>query len=161
MSAAGGPLVPDDRVRSRDARAGAGAGLGGRDDHVNGGFHVFVYGTLRSGGSAAGLLGGCARVGSAMVRGTLYDIDGRFPALLLYGDGCVHGEVWRCPTEMLPSLDEFEGVDTGLFRRIGVRAGDFACWAYVAGPTLASELTPARRIGSGQWRDPGTGVALP
>lgn len=152
MSGGGAPLVPDERARSREARAHA--PVRGSGEGANGAFNVFVYGTLRSGGSAARLLGGCARVGSAVIHGALYDIDGRFPALLLYGTNCVHGEVWRCPTELLPSLDSFEGVDVGLFRRVGVRAGDFACWTYVAGPALASELTPARRIESGEWRDP-------
>lgn len=113
-------------------------------------FHLFVYGTLRSDGPGAGLLDRSERVGSFEVQGTLYDIDGRFPALLLYGNGTVHGEIWRCPADLLRSLDEFEGADVSLFRRVGVRVAGIACWTYVAGPALARELIPGRRIDSGQ-----------
>lgn len=114
-------------------------------------FHLFVYGTLRDGGPAAELLLGAEPVGPAVVAGTLYDIEGRFPALVLAGGGRVHGELWRCPVELLKKLDEYEGVDEGLFRRIGVRVGEQACWTYVAGPKLARLLAPATRIHSGTW----------
>lgn len=154
MNDAGPHLVPGDDARPRVARASTGMRTA-HGDAANGTFHVFAYGTLRPDGAAAGLLSGCARIGPAMVHGTLYDIDGRFPALLLYGKSCVRGEIWRCPVELLPSLDEFEGVGIGLFRRVGVRAANLACWTYVAGPALARELTTARRLESGEWRDPG------
>lgn len=113
-------------------------------------FHLFVYGTLRGGG-AAGMLSQCVRVRDAAVAGTLYDVRGEHPALLLYGSTWIRGEIWRCPTSLLPRLDDFEGVSRGLFRRVGVQVGDVGCWTYVAGPALAPELTPARRIGSGDW----------
>jgi gamma-glutamylcyclotransferase (GGCT)/AIG2-like uncharacterized protein YtfP len=116
-----------------------------------GDFHLFVYGTLRTGGGASDVLAGCECVGAASVTGTLYDIAGRHPALMLYGRDRVQGEVWRCPVEMLARLDEYEGVERGLFRRVGVRAGGLACWTYVAGPALSRELTPARRIAGGDW----------
>lgn len=120
------------------------------------GFHLFVYGTLRSGGSGAmPLLERCTWLRAATIDGTLYDIDGRFPALLLYGAARVQGEIWCCPKDLLRSLDEFEGVAAGLFRRIGVRAAGHACWTYVAGPALARELKPTRRIASGDWLDRG------
>jgi gamma-glutamylcyclotransferase (GGCT)/AIG2-like uncharacterized protein YtfP len=114
-------------------------------------FHLFVYGSLRSGAAAHELLDGCERVGEASVAGTLYDIDGRYPALMLYGDTPVHGEIWRCPPALLGRLDEYEGAIRGLFRRVGVRVAEYACWTYVAGPALARRLTPARRIASGVW----------
>lgn len=157
MNDAGPNLVPGDDARPRVPRAKAGIHTA-PGDGTNGTFHVFVYGTLRSDGAAAGLLSGCARIGPARIHGTLYDIDGRFPALLLYGTSCVRGEAWRCPVELLPSLDEFEGVGIGLFRRVGVRADGVACWTYAAGPALARELTTARRIESGEWTDPRAGA---
>ena len=52
--------------------------------------------------------------------GVLYDIDGTYPAMILYGDTPVRGEVWQCPTSVLLPLDEYEGVSEGLFRRTGV-----------------------------------------
>ena len=119
-------------------------------------FHLFVYGTLRSGGSASRMLDHCKRIARTSVRGTLYDVDGRFPALMLYGSCDVHGEIWRCPVELLATLDEYEGVERGMFRRVAVRVDGLACWTYVAGPALARDLTPGRRVPSGEWgpRDP-------
>ena len=116
-------------------------------------FHLFVYGTLRSGGSATNMLAGAERVGEGTVGGVLYDIDGEFPALIVYGRTPVQGEIWCCPAPLLSALDAYERIDTGLFRRIGVEATTFdgaivPCWAYVSGPRLASKLTPARRIES-------------
>jgi gamma-glutamylcyclotransferase (GGCT)/AIG2-like uncharacterized protein YtfP len=112
--------------------------------------HLFVYGTLRSGGGAAGLLRGCEHVGTGTVAGTLYDL-GAYPALVLDGEGRVEGEVWRCPAKALARLDEYEGVPEGLYRRVAVQVGGADCWTYVAGPALRSRLTPERRIRSGRW----------
>lgn len=114
-------------------------------------FHLFVYGTLLSSGEASQLLEGCERVATASVNGTLYDIDGAFPALMLAGDGEVHGEIWRCPTERLLELDGYEGVTERLFRRVGVEVDGWPCWTYVAGPKLAPRIAQAKRIESGRW----------
>lgn len=117
-------------------------------------FHLFAYGTLRSTGSAAARMAGCELIGDGSVGGVLYDIDGAYPALIVYGNTPVHGEVWRCPATMLLALDEYEDVASGLFRRIGVEVQmadgrTQGCWVYVAGPQLARKLTSARRIE--QW----------
>jgi gamma-glutamylcyclotransferase (GGCT)/AIG2-like uncharacterized protein YtfP len=114
--------------------------------------HVFVYGTLLQGQAAAGLMDGCVKVRPATVAGALYDIDGRYPALLLAGAGTVHGEIWRCPADRIYELDRYEEVDAGLFRRVGSRVDGVGCWVYVAGPALGPKLTPQRRIASGRWR---------
>ncbi|HSJ13955.1 MAG TPA: gamma-glutamylcyclotransferase family protein [Longimicrobiales bacterium] len=115
-------------------------------------FQLFVYGTLRTRERAASLLQGCECTGIGRVHGTLYDIDGAFPALMLYGETPVTGEIWRCPAAVLPRLDEYEGVGEGLFRRVATAVTDaadpareLACWTYVAGPALARKLTPDRR----------------
>jgi gamma-glutamylcyclotransferase (GGCT)/AIG2-like uncharacterized protein YtfP len=92
------------------------------------------------------MLEGCELVETATVAGTLYDIDGAYPALVLAGAGKVAGEIWRCPVERLAELDRYEGVDARLFRRVGVQVGDYACWTYVAGARLARKLVPERRI---------------
>lgn len=121
------------------------------------GFNLFVYGTLRRGGAAHDRLAGCQHAGDGTVGGVLYDIDGRFPALLLYGDARVHGEIWRCPPDMLLQFDRYEDVAGGLFRRRGVEAagenGVVPCWIYTAGPALSRKLQPDRRIRSGRWPD--------
>ena len=117
---------------------------------MDGAFHLFAYGTLRTTGAAAHVLHECHHMGAAQVGGVLYDIDGEYPALVLYGNQPVIGELWRCPWQLLARLDEYEGVGVGLFRRIAVQVqrenGDeVACWTYVAGPKLAHKLTPERR----------------
>lgn len=109
-------------------------------------FNLFTYGSLASvaAGPAAELLAGCERVTEASVRGTLYDL-GDYPALLLSGSTEVPGVIWRCPVERLPRLDAYEGVDEGLFRRVGVEVGGVGCWVYVAGPELGLRLLPEAR----------------
>jgi gamma-glutamylcyclotransferase (GGCT)/AIG2-like uncharacterized protein YtfP len=109
-------------------------------------FHLFAYCSLASDDArpAADLLAGCERVGRASVRGTLYDL-GEYPALLLSGTTEVRGVIWRCPADRLPLLDAYEGVEEGLFRRVGVQAGEYGCWVYVAGPRLGLRLTPEAR----------------
>lgn len=84
---------------------------------------------------------------AAEVEGTLYDLDDLYPALVLAGQGRVAGEVWRCPVEVLVELDAEESVRSRYFRRVGVQVGEYPCWVYVAGPKLARELVPGRRMG--------------
>jgi gamma-glutamylcyclotransferase (GGCT)/AIG2-like uncharacterized protein YtfP len=114
-------------------------------------FNLFVYGTLMSAGSGSHMLQGCQRMGTGRVDGILYDIDGEHPALVLYGNEPIAGEVWRCPWQLLARLDEYEGVGVGLFRRVAVNAQhengeQMPCWIYVAGPKLAHKLSASRRI---------------
>lgn len=116
-------------------------------------FQLFVYGTLRKGERAAHRMNGCEWLGRAQVGGVLYNIDDEFTALILYGSTPVHGEVWRCPADKLKELDEYEDIDNGLFRRVGVTVtlenqSQVGCWAYVAGPRLTRKLTPDRQITS-------------
>jgi gamma-glutamylcyclotransferase (GGCT)/AIG2-like uncharacterized protein YtfP len=114
-------------------------------------FHLFVYGTLRSNGAGAALLANGELVGVGAVGGVLYDIDGAYPALVLYGNAPVRGEVWRCPSGALLALDQYEGLTEGLFRRVGTEiqmddGSTRACWTYVAGPKLARKLTSDARV---------------
>ena len=114
---------------------------------VDRGFNLFVYGTLRGNGAAADRLAGASMIGKGVVRGTLYDIDGEYPALMLYGDMPVEGEIWHVPSAaMLARVDEYEGVAQGLFRRKAITVAGHACWVYVAGHALAPRLTAERRI---------------
>ena len=106
-------------------------------------FHLFTYGTLKD--DLPGILEGCERVDTGVVRGTLYDL-GDYPALLLSGEDPVPGVVWRCPAHRLPALDRYEAVDDGLFRRAAVQVGEYACWVYVAGPKLGPRLLPEARV---------------
>jgi gamma-glutamylcyclotransferase (GGCT)/AIG2-like uncharacterized protein YtfP len=132
------------------ARAEA-EGMAAPPEIERGRVHLFVYGTLRAGSVAHELLDGCTRLREASVGGVLYDVDGRFPALMLYGAAPVHGEIWECPDTLIYRLDEYEGTRAGLFRRVAVSIDGYDCWTYVAGPALSRQLMPAQRIASGRW----------
>lgn len=114
-------------------------------------FHLFTYGTLKRGGDGSALLEGCDLVATTSVPGTLYNIEDAFPAAVLAGNGRIEGEVWRCPADRLPAIDAYEGITEGLFRRVGLRVDEWACWTYVAGPRLARRLKPSCRVESGRW----------
>ena len=125
-------------------------------------FNLFVYGTLRSdprSGGAAAPLAGSRKITEGTIGGTLYDIEGRFPALIRYGADPVRGEIWRCPADLLLALDDYEGVASGLFRRVAMEieaadGGLVPCWLYTAGPALSRHLTPSNRVASGTWQPP-------
>jgi gamma-glutamylcyclotransferase (GGCT)/AIG2-like uncharacterized protein YtfP len=99
-------------------------------------FRLFLYAPLRAGAAMASLLPGAELVGRATVPGTLQQTREGHPALVLAGNGSVVGEVWRCPAALLWRLDEHEGVAEGRVRRVGVRAGPYACWTYVVGARM-------------------------
>src|SRR5436190_18383391 len=78
--------------------------------------YLFVYGTLRTGlrpNEVAPLLSAIKLVGSATVRGRLYDL-GEYPGVVLEeGCGLVIGELLEMSVSPTPlsALDSYEGVD--------------------------------------------------
>jgi gamma-glutamylcyclotransferase (GGCT)/AIG2-like uncharacterized protein YtfP len=119
---------------------------------------VFVYGTLRRGGSNAFRMDGADFLGAGSVRGHLYRIDW-YPGLILAEDGVpILGEIYAVPTLQLAALDEFEGVsadeNAAEYRRVKTRftpadTAQPACEAWVwewIGPTDESQ-----RIPGGDW----------
>lgn len=85
--------------------------------------HVFVYGTLKRGGSNHAFLAGQRFVGEARtVPGfTLYSL-GDYPGMVRApGDTVgVTGELWSVDDACLTELDRLEGLDEGLYERIDV-----------------------------------------
>lgn len=74
---------------------------------------VFVYGTLRRGGSNHFRMAGAEFLSEATVTGRLYRIDW-YPGLVLdEAGGEIHGEVYSVGPELLADLDVFEGVSAG------------------------------------------------
>lgn len=71
--------------------------------------HVFVYGTLRSGGSNHFRMAGSDLVTPGTVSGKMYRISW-YPGLVLGPEGRVVGETYAVGEEQLRALDEFEGV---------------------------------------------------
>jgi gamma-glutamylaminecyclotransferase len=82
---------------------------------------LFVYGTLKLGGSNHPRLADQLLVGPARtVPGfTLYSL-GEYPGLVSASDDDfgVNGELWAVDDASLARLDAFEGVDEGLYARV-------------------------------------------
>lgn len=75
---------------------------------------VFVYGTLRRGGSNHFRMDGSEFVGGGRISGSIYMIDWNpqltYPALVLGGEGEVVGEMYLVSDAHLGDLDRFEGI---------------------------------------------------
>lgn len=120
--------------------------------------HLFVYGTLMSGGENHRLLARRAElVGPGRMRGRLFLVD-YFPGLVDSDDPAeiVVGEVWRLDApDLLRELDEFEGCTEvpPLFvrasRTVTVEgSGALSAWVYL----YARSTAGLRLIPSGDWR---------
>ncbi|WP_295532260.1 gamma-glutamylcyclotransferase [uncultured Pseudacidovorax sp.] len=119
---------------------------------------VFVYGTLRRGGSndihRFGLPAPRFR-GTGHIAGVLYDL-GPYPGVLLGGEGRVVGEVYEVVPEVERALDALEEVrddDEGEYRRRQALAvlddgRQVACLVYEIHPRRARERPV---IASGDW----------
>lgn len=116
---------------------------------------VFVYGTLRRGGLRAmpAVFPGAKLVGTATVRGRLYDL-GEYPGLLLGASASrVAGEVYEVDDETLGEMDAVEASDDYRRRRVEVSldAGvSSACWVYV-GEREPEFYSRHSLIASGDW----------
>lgn len=118
---------------------------------------VFVYGTLRRGGSNAFRMEGAGFRGAARVEGELHAITW-YPGLTLKpGAGWVIGELYAVGPEQMAALDEFEGLSAGEvegseYRRVRVPVfledgAEEEAWAYEwIGP-----VDPLRVVSSGDW----------
>ncbi len=74
---------------------------------------VFVYGTLRRGGSNHFRMAGAEFVSAGSITGRMYRIDW-YPGLVLDAAGDeISGEVYAVDAEMLETLDRFEGIAAG------------------------------------------------
>lgn len=118
---------------------------------------VFVYGTLRDGGSNHFRMVGAQAVGAGHVRGKLYGIDW-YPGLVLDAEGeRVLGEVYAVGAEQMAALDAFEGLPVGEligpeYRRVQVpvetAAGDvMVAWVW----EWTGAVNEERRVRSGDW----------
>ena len=74
---------------------------------------VFVYGTLRRGGSNHFRMAGAEYIASGSIMGRMYRIDW-YPGLVLDPSGYeIQGEVYQTDAELLAALDLFEGISSG------------------------------------------------
>ena len=103
---------------------------------------VFVYGTLRSDERVAALLDDYSWDGTAVLEG-LHRVTGQYPTLL--PGGSVEGRLLK--TRQLDRLDEYEGVDRGLYVRVSVPIDDGTAAVYIGDPDRLDVV--------GEW--PGSG----
>lgn len=91
--------------------------------NANGRHWIFVYGTLKRGGSNHRQLRGQTFLGEARTGPgvTLYSL-GDFPGMVRdpYDTAGVTGELWEVDEPCLARLDEFEGVHEGLYERVRI-----------------------------------------
>lgn len=74
---------------------------------------VFVYGTLRRGGSNHFRMAGAEFIAAGTITGRMYRINW-YPGLVLDEAGDeIHGEVYAASPELLAALDLFEGISAG------------------------------------------------
>ncbi|MFT3991455.1 MAG: gamma-glutamylcyclotransferase family protein [Luteolibacter sp.] len=117
---------------------------------------VFVYGTLRRGGTNHFRMDGTEFVAEGAVIGRMYAIDW-YPGLVLDPEGDrIVGEVYAVGSARLRALDEFEGVsaeeENSEYRRVKTmffsNEGDpFEAWVWEwLGP-----VDESRRISHGNW----------
>ena len=120
--------------------------------------HVFVYGTLRSGGSndITRFSPAPQRVADAVIAGTLYGL-GAYPGAVLGGEGRVIGEIYRITAALEAQLDVLEAVKpdgTGEYikRELLVDAGGrrLSCLIYEIHP---DRVAGRPVISSGDWFD--------
>jgi gamma-glutamylcyclotransferase (GGCT)/AIG2-like uncharacterized protein YtfP len=93
------------------------------------GYPLFVYGTLRRGGSAARLLRGAEFLSEASISGAVIFRSG-YPGLVP-GDSQVAGELFQVHDALWLRLDEYEG--PGYVRRLSeVQTGHktVSAWVY-------------------------------
>jgi gamma-glutamylcyclotransferase (GGCT)/AIG2-like uncharacterized protein YtfP len=87
---------------------------------------VFVYGTLRKGGSNHFRMAGARFLTTGTLAGRMYRIDW-YPGIVLDESGDeIRGEVYEVDPELLAALDVFEGVSAGAgegceYRRVQTR----------------------------------------
>ncbi len=111
---------------------------------------IFVYGTLRPGGSNHFRLADSASLGAATVCGRLYRVDW-YPALIPDASaGAVAGELFAVSPDTLASLDAFEGSE---YRRVRIAVtpadGGAAVTAWIW--EFIAPVDETRRIATGDW----------
>lgn len=109
---------------------------------------AFVYGTLTDPDQAAAVVDEFAYEGPATLRG-LHAVEGRYPTLAPGGE--TTGRLLR--TDDVASLDDYEGVDAGLYVRVAVPVvgADDEAAAYVGDPDRLG--ANASWPGDGQFAD--------
>jgi gamma-glutamylaminecyclotransferase len=110
---------------------------------------LFVYGTLREGEPAHGLLRGARLVARVSTEPCFTLVDmGEYPALIDGGSSSVAGEIYAIDAELLPELDRYEDAPE-LYQRVRRHIAGHAVWVYLLPEAHARGRAV---IASGDWR---------
>jgi len=109
---------------------------------------VFVYGTLTDPGQVSELVSEFEFRGRAVLDG-LHRVDGRFPTLA--PGGRTRGRLLRVAD--LDAVDEYEGVERGLYSRVAVPRDDDEVWTYVGDPERLGLSGAVTWPGDGSFSD--------
>lgn len=115
---------------------------------------LFVYGTLKKGGSNHGFMAEQRFLGEAHSDPGFSLIDlGDFPGLVPCDDdqAGVVGEVWSVDQACLTALDQLEGVDEGLYRRAPIHLSPSFEQGVVETYFFAGSLLGRKRLAGGSW----------
>ncbi|MES2996052.1 MAG: gamma-glutamylcyclotransferase family protein [Verrucomicrobiota bacterium] len=110
---------------------------------------VFVYGTLRGGGSNHWRMENATSIGTAKILGMLFRVD-HYPALIPDDtQGAVTGEVYRTDSDLLGRLDDYEGDQyTRVLHRVTLEdAAQIEVWLWRWNRPMAG----LERIPGGDW----------
>ncbi|SDX38577.1 Uncharacterized conserved protein YtfP, gamma-glutamylcyclotransferase (GGCT)/AIG2-like family [Marininema mesophilum] len=119
---------------------------------------LFVYGSLRKGEEVDHYLKDAEPVAlQAWIEGTLVDMGGKYPGLILSSNKRVYGEVYRVTEEQLTIVDQWEdylpGREDNLFERkvvkVGTDRGEVEAEVYVYARPSEKWM---KAIPSGDWR---------
>lgn len=99
---------------------------------------VFVYGTLTDEAKVGTLLDDFAFRGDAVLEG-MHRVEGEYPTLA--PGGSVEGKLLA--TDEVATLDEYEGVDRGLYVRVSIPCEDAWEWVDAGGATSGASSGPA------------------
>lgn len=111
---------------------------------------LFVYGTLMRGEPGHRLLDGARFIAQARTAPSYELVDmGGYPAMVDGGTQAITGEIHAVPEHAFASLDAYEDVPAGLYRRDTLIIAGRPVRAYVL-PRAQAASRP--RIRSGDWR---------
>jgi gamma-glutamylcyclotransferase (GGCT)/AIG2-like uncharacterized protein YtfP len=119
---------------------------------------IAVYGSLRYGGSANGLMRGCQYLGKDKIAGALYHL-GYYPAFIPGEKSTVVVDIYKIPEEwvevFLAEIDKYEGYvpdfpEQSLYNRVEIETVmGRKVWVYV----YNGKVSETTRIKSGDWFD--------
>lgn len=115
---------------------------------------IFVYGTLKRGGSNHAFLTGQNFIQSARTVPGYSLVHLRdFPGMISddTDQAGVAGEIWKVDAACLEKLDDLEGVDEGLYRRESIRLRDFPAEECVQTYLYAGDISGRSRLPHGHW----------